>query len=211
MASSSGPPSAFRSVGSLIGTEFAVLTLVTAALGLSVIGMSAATGPAGLACWLLLVRGFGQTPVGGQHGRDRQMVPPPRRHGDGRVCRVADVRLHCQRVGRGRRRSAVGMGVGLARARVGIAGAVPLFWLLARNTPESCGLAPDERSEGDQTAAAGSDSYTLRQALATPAFWVIVLGGSAFNLVWSGVTLFNESILAERGLDQALAVQTWRS
>jgi MFS family permease len=40
---------------------------------------------------------------------------------------------------------------------------------------------------------------TLTQALWTPAFWIFGIGTSLFNLISSGVLLFNESILAERG------------
>jgi cyanate permease len=75
----------------------------------------------------------------------------------------------------------------------------PLAWLLARSTPESCGLEPDgggtERTVGD-TSNAGA---TLREALLSPAFWVFGLGAAVYGLVASGIALFNESILAERG------------
>jgi hypothetical protein len=40
---------------------------------------------------------------------------------------------------------------------------------------------------------------TLGEALGTPAFWALALGGFVFNAAYSGITLFNESILAERG------------
>src|SRR5262249_51359876 len=42
---------------------------------------------------------------------------------------------------------------------------------------------------------------TLGQALCTPAFWVFALATSAYGLVSSGISLFNQSILAERGFD----------
>ena len=38
-----------------------------------------------------------------------------------------------------------------------------------------------------------------REALRTPAFWVFALAASVYGLVASGIALFNESILAERG------------
>ena len=44
-------------------------------------------------------------------------------------------------------------------------------------------------------------SFTLRQALLTPAFWVFGIAGAVYGLVASGIALFNESILAERGFD----------
>ncbi len=56
-------------------------------------------------------------------------------------------------------------------------------------------------------AAGAAADFTFGQALATPAFWVVVVGSSLFNLVWSGVTLFNESMLAERGLDGRVAIE----
>jgi len=37
--------------------------------------------------------------------------------------------------------------------------------------------------------------------LKSPAFWVFSLSSSVFGLVYSGISLFNESILAERGFD----------
>ena len=50
-----------------------------------------------------------------------------------------------------------------------------------------------------RTAPAPAASFTWAQALRTPAFWVFALASSVYNLVASGVGLFNESILAERG------------
>jgi MFS family permease len=78
---------------------------------------------------------------------------------------------------------------------------VPFAWLVTRDSPEACGLLVEGRESkaalaGPHTSEAG---MTFREALATPAFWVFSLGTSLFNLVSSGVLLFNESILAERG------------
>ena len=42
---------------------------------------------------------------------------------------------------------------------------------------------------------------TLLEALRAPAFWVFAFGASVYGLVASGIALFNESILAERGFD----------
>jgi MFS family permease len=43
---------------------------------------------------------------------------------------------------------------------------------------------------------------TLGAALRSPAFWVFGIGTSLFGLVSSGLGLFNEAVLAERGFDQ---------
>ena len=80
-----------------------------------------------------------------------------------------------------------------------------------RSVPEDTGQAID----GDWTSAAtdggSAAGATLREALSTPAFWVFAFASALYGLVASGVGLFNESILAERGFapgvyHQALAV-----
>lgn len=48
----------------------------------------------------------------------------------------------------------------------------------------------------------GSGGMTLAEALRTPAFWVFGGATSLFGLVSSGLGLFNEAVLAERGFDQ---------
>jgi MFS family permease len=147
-------------IGSLAGAAFCipigwlidrfgvrrVLVVVTAGLGLSVAGMSAAGGPASLLLGLVLVRGFGQSALS--------------------VVSMAAIGKWF------RRRLGTAMGVFVVLLTFGFIGSV---------------------------LAMG--------AAVTPAFWVVVLGSSAFNLVWSGVTLFNESMLAERGLNQEFAVE----
>lgn len=74
----------------------------------------------------------------------------------------------------------------------------PLAWFLVRHTPESCGLEfePNKQTRNDPSPAV---SFTLLAAARTPAFWVFGLGSALYGLVASGVGLFNESILAERG------------
>ncbi len=50
--------------------------------------------------------------------------------------------------------------------------------------------------------------YTLREALRTPAFWIFAIGSALYGLVASGIGLFNESILAERGFGPGVYYQT---
>jgi len=50
--------------------------------------------------------------------------------------------------------------------------------------------------------------YTLSEAVATPAFWVFSIGAALYGLVASGIGLFNESILAERGFGPNVYYQT---
>ena len=72
-------------------------------------------------------------------------------------------------------------------------GVAPLVALFLRN------LAPSSSADA---APAKTFGLALPEALRTPAFWIF--GGSIalFGLVSSGLGLFNEAILAERGFDQ---------
>ena len=58
-------------------------------------------------------------------------------------------------------------------------------------------VAADSADLSETTA-----SLSLAAALRTPAFWVFAGGTSLFGLVSSGLGLFNEAVLAERGFDQ---------
>ncbi len=89
---------------------------------------------------------------------------------------------------------------------IGIAlmfGLAPLSILLVRNSPESCSLPPDVDISRTQVTDEATFSFTLRQALLTPAFWVFGIASATYGLIASGIALFNESILAERGFDAA--------
>jgi MFS family permease len=80
---------------------------------------------------------------------------------------------------------------------------MPIAWMYARSTPDEIG----ERLDGVMSAAPGVDtsprpsitSATLAEALRSPAFWVFAIASSMYGLVASGIGLFNEAILAERG------------
>lgn len=49
---------------------------------------------------------------------------------------------------------------------------------------------------------------TWQEAVSTPAFWVFSIGAALYGLVASGIGLFNESILAERGFSADVYYQT---
>src|SRR5262245_40639073 len=53
-----------------------------------------------------------------------------------------------------------------------------------------------------KNAAAGGEGLSLRDALGTSAFWVFGGATSLYGLVASGLGLFNEAVLAERGFSQ---------
>jgi MFS family permease len=67
-----------------------------------------------------------------------------------------------------------------------------LAFLFVRNAPSL--------DDGDVEALAlQPGDLTLGEALRTPAFWLFALASAAFGLVYSGIALFNQSILELRG------------
>jgi MFS family permease len=78
-------------------------------------------------------------------------------------------------------------------------GLVPLGLLVARSSPESSGVTPDDPAPDSGQV----EPMTLRAALATPAFWVYTAAATVFNLTFSALTLDNELLLTEHGLDGA--------
>ena len=83
-----------------------------------------------------------------------------------------------------------------------LAGLAALSWLLVRHQPESS-VTP--ANAGAESIA---DGFELREALRTPAFWMFAGATSLFGLVSSGLSLFNQAILAERGFDAATYYNT---
>lgn len=198
-------------VGSLLDRLGAriVLTGVMVGLGASVIAMAQATGPLTLFAALLVVRGLGQSALSvvsitavGKWFRGRL----------GAAMGLYSVLLTFGFIGsilwmgsavqtHGWRAAWAGMGWIL------LAVVAPVGWLLQRDSPEACGETLDAAPAVDHSIARPEFDFTLKQALSTPAFWVFALGTAAFNLTWSAVTLFNESILKERGFGRDTAVQ----
>ena len=90
----------------------------------------------------------------------------------------------------------------------------PLAALIVRRNPESVGLLPDsvvtEAGEAPLSAPPEPElaGYTWTAALAMPSFWVFAVGTALYGLVASGIGLFNESILAERGFGPDVYYQT---
>lgn len=188
-------------VGRLIdrlGTRL-VLTLVAGALGACVVLMSRASSETELAVTLTLVRGLGQGALSvvaialvGKWFRRRAgaaMGAFTLLLAVGFIAPIFLVEAAVKSAGW----RAAWEWVGLAL----LFGLVPLGLLVARSTPEACGVAPDE-PEPDAGAA---EPMTLGAALATPSFWVYTAAATVFNLVFSALTLDNELLLREHGLD----------
>jgi cyanate permease len=79
---------------------------------------------------------------------------------------------------------------------IGLFATAPLVLLLRERA-----VTPEE-SDSDTSL-----SLSLQDALRTPAFWVFGGATSLFGLVSSGLGLFNEAVLAERGFDQQTYVR----
>lgn len=185
----------------------AVLTTVAAALGSVVLLMSGAKGIAALAVLVTLTRGFGQsalsvvsiTMVGQWFVRRLSLAMAAYTVALSMGFMAAFPAVGALVINYGWRAAWTAVGLAL------LLGLAPLAWLLARRTPEAVSLAPDgERGIKIQSADDDRVGHTLRQALATPAFWVFGLASAVYGLTASGIALFNESILAERGFDAAV-------
>ena len=86
-------------------------------------------------------------------------------------------------------------GIGLSVLVLGVASAA-----LVRNQIIETGAAQHADSTSPET------SFTFGQAMASPTFWTFTLAISFLGLILAGTSLFNESILAERGFDQKVFI-----
>jgi predicted MFS family arabinose efflux permease len=209
-------------VASLIGAAFcipagwlidrygvrSVLVGVTLTLAASVVGMSECHGVTSFALALVLVRGLGQSALSvasmaaiGKWFSARLGIAM------GVFAVLLTFGFIAGVLGMGEAIRLWGWRAAWLSLGLSIAALAPFFWLFTRSTPASCGVAPDARDSADSPAEIAGRDYSLRQALATPAFWAVAVGSSVFNLVWSGATLFNESLLAEYRVNQQLAVE----
>jgi MFS family permease len=178
-----------------------VITAVTALLGLVVLAMSQVGTPGTLLAWITLTRGLGQSAlsvvslalVGKWFSR--------------RLPLAMGIYALAMSIGFMAAFPVVGAAVQAGGWRVAWAGigwslllvVAPLSLLLVRSTPESIGLELDGGAAAGGPLPDPEGGATLGEALRAPAFWIYALGAAAYGLVASGIGLFNESILAERG------------
>ncbi len=180
-----------------------MLTVVAAALGVTVLLMSGAHGLIWLCILITLTRGLGQSALSvvsitlvGQWFRQRLNLAM----GLYTVALSVGFMLAFPVVG------ALVLSSGWRAAWASVGAAIlfllaPLGWLLVRRGPESVGLRLDGLNADvePEMEAIPTSGHTLTEALRTPAFWVFALSSSVYGLVASGISLFNESILAELG------------
>src|SRR5262249_10876802 len=89
---------------------------------------------------------------------------------------------------------------------------LPLCFIV-RRSPESMGLLPDgERTTGPDPAVGppvrphhSTEEFTTREALRTPAFWLLSAFHALRNVPYSGVTVHLVPLLVWKGLDEATA------
>jgi MFS family permease len=84
----------------------------------------------------------------------------------------------------------------------------PLSYLLIRDTPEEVGLLPDNEETPEITKtedALVEDSWTLREAMRTRAFWCIIYTTVVPSAIITGLIFHQISILAQAGLDPGTA------
>lgn len=181
----------------------AILTIVSFALGSVVIVMSGAKGVVLIAVLITLTRGLGQsalsvisiTMVGQWFVRRLSLAM-----GIYTIVLSVGFMLAFPLVGS----MVVSQGWRTAWTAIGLTlllGLAPLSWLLVRRSPEASGFKPDGDQANVLPAARVTSGKTLWQAMSTPAFWIFGLASAVYGLIASGIALFNESILAERGFD----------
>lgn len=181
----------------------AVLTIVVLALGVVVICMGAARGVAALTILITLTRGFGQsalsvisiTIVGKWFVRRLNLAMAIYTIVLSVGFMVAFPVIGNMVVSHGWRATWSGIGFVL------LLGLAPLGWLFVRNSPEACGVPSDTEPLTARTGEEIDAGATLREALSTTSFWVFGISSAVYGLIASGIALFNESILAERGFD----------
>ena len=184
----------------------AVLTGVLVALGSVVCFMSMARSSLELALWITLTRALGQSAlsvaslaiVGHWFVRriDRAMAIYSVLISVGFMAAFPLVGASVQRWGWRIAWMAIGFST--------LALLAPIAFLVVRRSPESIGLLPDgetslRTAEDRREEHAALAGYTWTAAIAMPSFWVFAIGTALYGLVASGIGLFNESILAERG------------
>jgi OFA family oxalate/formate antiporter-like MFS transporter len=90
-----------------------------------------------------------------------------------------------------------------------VVGFVPV-WLLLVRRPEDLGLSPDGGRDNDERAAADErplaiePAFSRREALRTPAFWLVLAYTALVFPVQAGVSLHQAPYLIERGIDPTI-------
>ena len=199
-----------------------VLTSVLAALGAVVCAMSATTSVSAFGIWITLTRALGQSALSvvslaivGQwfvKRIDTAMAIYSVAISVGFMAAFPLVGFLVQEWGWRSAWFAIGATILVVLA--------PLAFIIVRRTPEAVGMVPDgervqtgrQQPEGRRPVSTeGTDmlaGYSWTEALTMPSFWVFAIGTALYGLVASGIGLFNESILGQRGFGPGIYYQT---
>ena len=93
-------------------------------------------------------------------------------------------------------------------------GMVPIGYFLFRDRPEQFGLQPDgvqKTSPQDDTndQATTEENWTRKEAMRTPAFWVIAGSAGTISMLTTGIIFHLVSIFADQGLDADTAASVF--
>lgn len=95
-----------------------------------------------------------------------------------------------------------------------IIGMAPLGLALFRSRPEAYGLHPDNQQPGEDDPEENSprpveQDWTVKQAMSTTAFWIILVSIASFTLISTGLFFHIVSIFADQGLPSAAAASVF--
>jgi MFS transporter, OFA family, oxalate/formate antiporter len=181
----------------------AVLTLNLLLLGGSVHWMARAADSGSLALSLTLTRGLGQSALSvvslalvakGARRVDAAMAVFAATVAVGFIAAIPGMQYAVERSGWRTAWSGAGWAL-LAFACI----AMPLVRNGAMRA-RSGDASPDTDVPTSAIEGSPAQEFTLRGALGTAAFWVLAVSCAAFNLLFSAVSLFCESILREKGI-----------
>lgn len=86
---------------------------------------------------------------------------------------------------------------------------LPPVLLLVYDKPEDRGLSPDGDAPVDAAAAVPIDGLTLREAMRTSAFYLVVAGWCSISMLVTSLHFYQVSILTAQGLDAAVAARVF--
>ncbi len=85
--------------------------------------------------------------------------------------------------------------------------------LLVRQTPESVGLLPDgqspEQARSGQTGNVREVNFSLREAMRTRAFWLLLFACSSFPLITTALVFHQISLLTSKGVTSGVAASVF--
>ena len=85
---------------------------------------------------------------------------------------------------------------------------IPVAIVLIRRSPESVGLRPDgvkASAAGEQHIAGSEQDYTLREALRTRSFWLVLIASAPQSLLTTALVFHQAAVFDSRGLTSGMS------